>query len=296
MSSARACCSAAMRLSQTGGHGDMRGPGEQFRPCTLLRRARRGLPTASPRCAGPPRGDPQGRAPDQDHGRGRRRVADRPHRQHPVLARGDAGRGRGGGRGRDLRHRPCLYRPRRSTARSACGVRSIEHGNLLDEEVLGLLLREAAPSWCRPSSTYERWRSEGVAAGMPKAMCDKVFEIVDAGKATHAKAAAKGVKMVFGTDLLGSMHRHQLHEFSIAQAPIIRRCELIRSATVNAAELFGSPASSAWSSPARGPTCWSRRRPARRHRRAAGSRPAAQGDRQGRDDPQGRALRKRPGR
>ena len=43
--------------------------------------------------------------------------------------------------------------------------------------------------------------------------------------------------MVYGTDLLGPMHRHQLLEFSIRsafQSPL----EVIASATVTAAELF----------------------------------------------------------
>jgi imidazolonepropionase-like amidohydrolase len=44
--------------------------------------------------------------------------------------------------------------------------------------------------------------------------------------------------MVFGTDLLGSMHRHQLLEFSIRSA-FHSPLQLIRSATVNAAALFG---------------------------------------------------------
>ena len=44
--------------------------------------------------------------------------------------------------------------------------------------------------------------------------------------------------MVFGTDLLGVMQRHQLTEFAIRSA-FQSPAELIRSATVTAAELFG---------------------------------------------------------
>src|SRR5258708_2837120 len=101
---------------------------------------------------------------------------------------------------------------------------------------MGLLL--VKPALLVPTmSAHQMPGREGVAAGMPKAMCDKVFEIVDAGKATHAKAAAKGVTMVFGTDLLGSMPRHQLLEFSIRSA-FHSPLQLIRSATLNAAALF----------------------------------------------------------
>ncbi|GIS90078.1 MAG: hypothetical protein CM1200mP20_01190 [Pseudomonadota bacterium] len=43
--------------------------------------------------------------------------------------------------------------------------------------------------------------------------------------------------MVYGTDLLGPMHRHQLLEFSIRSA-FQSPSEVIASATVTAAELF----------------------------------------------------------
>ncbi len=43
--------------------------------------------------------------------------------------------------------------------------------------------------------------------------------------------------MVYGTDLLGPMHRHQLLEFSIRSA-IQSPLEVIASATLTAAELF----------------------------------------------------------
>jgi len=51
-------------------------------------------------------------------------------------------------------------------------------------------------------------------------------------------AHRRGVRIVYGTDLLGAMHRHQLREFAIrgeVQPPI----DVIRAATVNAAQLFG---------------------------------------------------------
>jgi imidazolonepropionase-like amidohydrolase len=46
-----------------------------------------------------------------------------------------------------------------------------------------------------------------------------------------------GVKLVYGTDLLGAMHRHQLDEFAI-RGEVLKPLEVIRSATVTAAELF----------------------------------------------------------
>jgi imidazolonepropionase-like amidohydrolase len=44
--------------------------------------------------------------------------------------------------------------------------------------------------------------------------------------------------MAYGTDLLGAMHRHQSEEFVI-RGRVLPAIEVIRSATVNAAELIG---------------------------------------------------------
>ena len=86
-------------------------------------------------------------------------------------------------------------------------------------------------------STHEALGTDGVDGGMPKEMCDKIFEVVDAGKATHARAHSRSVRMVYCTDLLGPMHRHQLLKFSIRSA-FQSPAGLIASATVTAAELF----------------------------------------------------------
>ncbi|MBE7638390.1 amidohydrolase family protein [Sneathiella sp. P13V-1] len=127
------------------------------------------------------------------------------------------------------------------TARAAkrvlkCGVRSIEHGNLIDDEVMDLMIEKGA--FLVPTmSTHEVLKSEGLEGGLTVEMHEKVDEVVEAGYRTHKRAHEKGVKLVFGTDLLGAMHRHQLLEFSIRskfQTPI----EIIRSATLTAAELF----------------------------------------------------------
>ena len=48
---------------------------------------------------------------------------------------------------------------------------------------------------------------------------------------------AAGVKIGFGTDLLGAMHRHQGHEFTI-RAEVMAPFDVIRSATTVNAELL----------------------------------------------------------
>ena len=117
-----------------------------------------------------------------------------------------------------------------------CGVRSIEHGNLLDETSIDLLL--AKDAFLVPTlAIYEALHREGEAAGFPAVSQAKVAEVRDAGLSALEKAHRGGVRIVFGTDLLGEMHNMQTLEFDLraeVQAPI----DIIRAATVTAAELF----------------------------------------------------------
>ena len=118
-----------------------------------------------------------------------------------------------------------------------CGVRSIEHGNLLNLDSIDLLKKMDA--FLVPTlSTYHALSDEGVEAGLPAEMHGKVAEVIDAGKAALELADKHGVKIVFGTDLLGAMHRHQSNEFTL-RAQVQNSRAVIRSATVTAADLFG---------------------------------------------------------
>jgi imidazolonepropionase-like amidohydrolase len=222
-------------ISQTGGHGDMRGPGESFEQCTCcaglgliadgvsqVRQAcreeiRKGAHFIKIMASG-------GVASPTD------RIGNTQFSLDEIRAAVEEAEAA------ELYVAAHAYTARAGKRALECGVRSIEHGNLIDEEVMDLLV--AKDAFLVPTmSTHEMLGREGVAAGMPKEMCDKVFELIEAGKQTHARAAARGVRMVFGTDLLGSMHRHQLLEFSIRSA-FHTPLQLIRSATVAAAELF----------------------------------------------------------
>ena len=51
-------------------------------------------------------------------------------------------------------------------------------------------------------------------------------------------ARAAGVKMAFGTDLLGELQIHQSGEFAI-RAQVLSPAEIIRSATLTGAEILG---------------------------------------------------------
>ena len=64
-----------------------------------------------------------------------------------------------------------------------------------------------------------------------------MFTIFETGTRVVEAAHRIGVKLVYGTDLLGAMHRHQLDEFAI-RGEVLKPIDVIRSATSTAAELF----------------------------------------------------------
>ncbi|MBI3976930.1 MAG: amidohydrolase family protein [Chloroflexi bacterium] len=118
-----------------------------------------------------------------------------------------------------------------------CGVRSIEHGNLLNESSIALF-RARGAFYVPTLATYSALVKHGRAAGLPEANYRKVFDVLDAGLRALELAHRGGVSIVFGTDLLGAMHAHQSTEFTL-RAQVQPPVEIIRSATTVAARLLG---------------------------------------------------------
>ena len=116
------------------------------------------------------------------------------------------------------------------------GVRSIEHGNLLDAPT-ARLIREHSAFLVPTLVTYHALAREGAQAGLEPAMIDKVGEVLDAGLQALQIASDEGLDIVFGSDLLGTMHDRQLDEFAL-RAEVQTPLEVIQGATCNAARLF----------------------------------------------------------
>lgn len=114
------------------------------------------------------------------------------------------------------------------------GVRSIEHGNLLDAEAAKAMARHAA--FLVPTLiTYEALRVEGPSLGLPEVSMRKLGEVAEQGGEAVRLARAAGARIGFGSDLLGAMHVHQSHEFRLRGA-VEEPVDVLRSATsVNAA-------------------------------------------------------------
>jgi len=117
------------------------------------------------------------------------------------------------------------------------GVRSIEHGNLLDDESVRLL--RAHDAYLVPTLvTYWALEREGMEHGLPRDSREKVDAVLGAGLSALERAARGGVRIVYGSDLLGGMHRHQSSEFRL-RAEVQPALEVLRSATTVAADLLG---------------------------------------------------------
>lgn len=119
------------------------------------------------------------------------------------------------------------------------GIRSIEHGNLIDDRSIDLF-REHGAFLVPTLVTYWALADEGVAYGLPESSRAKVDEVLDGGLRALESADRGGVKLVYGSDLLGGMHRHQNHEFRLRRE-VQQPLDIIRAATTTAADLLGMP-------------------------------------------------------
>jgi imidazolonepropionase-like amidohydrolase len=117
------------------------------------------------------------------------------------------------------------------------GVRTIEHGNLIDA-ASAALLKERGAYLVPTLVTYFMIQEFGRALRFPEASLRKVNDVLDAGLASLEIAKRAGVPMGFGTDLLGETHEHQSREFGI-RAKVLAPVEILRSATLVNAEILG---------------------------------------------------------
>lgn len=119
----------------------------------------------------------------------------------------------------------------------AAGVRSVEHGNLLDAETARQLAAHGV--FLVPTLvTYEKLYEEGERHGLSRANLDKLGIVIDAGLESLRIARSAGVKIASGSDLLGPMARHRGRELAI-KAQVLGAMGAIVAATRTNAELLG---------------------------------------------------------
>jgi len=117
-----------------------------------------------------------------------------------------------------------------------CGVRTIEHGNLVDADTAKLMAEKGA--FAVPTQvTYEMLAKHGAEAGLPPDSVAKIEDVRLAGRNALKLFADAGVEMGYGSDLLGDMHQYQSHELQI-RAEVLGNLAALRSATSVAAKIL----------------------------------------------------------
>lgn len=124
----------------------------------------------------------------------------------------------------------------RSVARAVRnGVRSVEHGNLLDEETAALMKERGA--YLTPTLSVLRAIADvGAQSGFPTDRINKINHVLDSGIRAVELAQRTGIPMAYGTDLIGPMHERQLDEFRL-RSDVVSPLDMLRAATSVAAEL-----------------------------------------------------------
>jgi imidazolonepropionase-like amidohydrolase len=118
-----------------------------------------------------------------------------------------------------------------------CGVRSVEHANLITPATAELMVERGA--WAVPTLvTFEALKEEGARFGLPEVSIAKIDDVRLAGLKSLEILREAGVPMAYGSDLLGEMHRRQSEEFTIRRR-VLPAQEIIAGATSVAAEVLG---------------------------------------------------------
>lgn len=116
------------------------------------------------------------------------------------------------------------------------GVRAIEHGNLIDEQTAELMAKKDC--FLTPTLvTYKAMASDRFVGYLPPEGVDKNKAVLHAGLESLKIADAAGITMCYGTDLLGPMCHLQTREFAI-RSQILSADKILKMATVNAAKLL----------------------------------------------------------
>ena len=222
-------------LSQTGGHGDFRGAGEACAcACGGIGRVCDGVDECRRACrdelrkgahaikimAGGGVASPTDRLEDTQFSESEiSAIVEEAHAKHTYV----------------FAH---AYTPEAISRCVRLGVRSIEHGNQLDEASAHAMAKAGA-YLSQTLITYVALRESGLANGMPAPLVAKVGKLVEQGSAAITLAQRHGVLITYGSDLLASMRPKQLQGFGLLLDAGLTPAEALATATSNAAALLG---------------------------------------------------------
>ena len=121
------------------------------------------------------------------------------------------------------------------TRAAHAGVRTIEHGNLVDEPTAKLMASKGMYLIANLVTYYEM-KKRAAEFGMSADMLAKNDLVIDGGLRSLEICKRAGVPVAYGTDLLGQLQSEQSREFLI-RAEVQKPIEIIRAATLIGAEI-----------------------------------------------------------
>jgi imidazolonepropionase-like amidohydrolase len=128
------------------------------------------------------------------------------------------------------------YTPEAITRAAKAGVRTIEHGNLIDDASAKLMAQKGM-FLVANLVTYFEMKKRAAEYGMSGDMLAKNDLVIDGALRSLEICKRHGVPVAYGTDLLGQLQTEQSQEFTI-RAQVVSPIEIIRSATTIGAQLL----------------------------------------------------------
>ncbi len=131
------------------------------------------------------------------------------------------------------------YSAKAITRAAKFGVRTIEHGNLIDDASAKLMAKKDM-FLVANLVTYYAMKERAAQWGMTAESLEKNDVVLQGGLKSLEICKRNGVPVAYGTDLLGELHWDQSREFTIRQA-VLSPMEIIKSATLIGADILRMP-------------------------------------------------------
>jgi imidazolonepropionase-like amidohydrolase len=127
------------------------------------------------------------------------------------------------------------YTPEAITRAAISGVRTIEHGNLIDD-ASAKLMADKGMFLVANLVTYFEMKRRAAEYGMSADMLAKNDLVIDGALKSLEICKRHGIPVAYGTDLLGQLQMAQSEEFAL-RARVLSPAEIIRSATTIGAQV-----------------------------------------------------------
>jgi imidazolonepropionase-like amidohydrolase len=131
------------------------------------------------------------------------------------------------------------YTPEAISRAVSQGVRTIEHGNLIDDATAKLMADRGAYLVANLVA-YQAMRERAAQFGMSGEMLAKNDLVIEGGLRSLETCRRAGVKVAYGSDLLGQLQVDQSREF-LLRREVLSPLEIIRQATLVGAEVLRQP-------------------------------------------------------